>query len=223
MMLVSNFLFDLYFFASVVDPESGTLAWFARITAGLFVLLVGISLTLSFQKNREKFWIRNLFRGFKIFALGMAITFITKLAIGQDYVVFGILHLIGVGIIFSYPFLHSKWFSLFFGLTILSLTYVLGPVRVSYPWLVWLGVQYYGFQSVDYTPIVPWFGLMLVGIFLGNVLYPIGKGKFSKPEMANNSFLRLLVFCGQHSLIIYFVHQPLFWAGFYSFRIVGGS
>ena len=64
--------------------------------------------------------------------------------------------------------------------------------------------------TVDYVPIFPWFGVVLIGIYLGQ--------RFSL--LANNSALRnwqsqnlgsdMLILGGRYSLHIYMLHQPLF-------------
>lgn len=217
MMLVSNFIFDLFYFVGIFDPQAGFPAWFARATAGLFVLLVGVSLTLSYARPAaQRLGFRKyLRRGGEIFGLGMLITISTWLAVGREFVVFGILHLIGVGIILSYPFLRHRRLSLFCGLVIACAGFGAGRVIVSFPWLLWLGLQYQGFSSVDYTPLIPWLGLMLIGIFLGPYLASIGRSARRYPSLEHWRPARVLAGCGRHSLLIYFVHQPIFWAGFW--------
>ena len=223
MMLVSNFLFDLFYFAGFFNPQSGFPAGLARVTAGVFVLLAGVSLTLSYARPAaQRLGFRKyLQRGGGVFALGMLITLITRLVVGQEFVVFGILHLIGVGIILSYPFLRHRWLSLFCGLLITGAGFFTTKIVVVYPWLLWLGLQYQGFSSVDYTPLVPWFGLMLIGIFMGPSLASIGRSVWHGSSSEYRLPTKALVGCGRHSLLIYFVHQPIFWAGFWLwFRFV---
>lgn len=221
MMLASNFCFDLYYFYSLVHPESGWLAWFARATAGLFVFLVGVSLTLSLV-GIERVGRKLVRRGLFIFGLGMVISLCTRIAVGENFVVFGILHLIGVGIILSYPFLSFKWLNLLCGILVVAIGVSISGMRVDFPWLLFFGVQYSGFASVDYTPLAPWFGLMLVGIFCGKVVYPQGRPRFAVPAVAGSRPFRWLRFLGQHSLLLYFVHQPVFWAGFWLAGRMGG-
>ena len=111
MMLTSNFLFDLYLFSGCKWCYSGFWLYFARVTAGLFLLLVGISLTLSYSNLKEKSKVniirKYIKRGSRIFALGILITIITFVFIGDKFIRFGILHLIGIGIMLSIPFLNA--------------------------------------------------------------------------------------------------------------------
>lgn len=217
MMLVSNFLFDLFYFTAVLNPASGFPAWLARATAGLFVFLAGISLTLSYARPtaRRQGFSKYLRRGAGIFALGMLITLATRIAVGRQYVVFGILHLIGSGIIISYPFLKHRRLALPAGLLILTAAPFMGNLRLDSGWLLWLGIQNPGFVSVDYTPLVPWFGIMLIGIALGGFVTT------SPSPVPAKHFIRLLAVCGRHSLMIYFAHQPLLWTGFWIWQSLG--
>ena len=59
----------------------------------------------------------------------------------------------------------------------------------------------------DYRPLLPWFGVVLIGLFVGNVVYGSGRvplGKGAGPRLA-----RPLGVLGRWSLVIYLVHQPL--------------
>ncbi len=216
LMLVSNFLFDLFYFADIVDLQQGFAVWLARATAALFLLLVGVSLTLSYARpaaRRQGFW-KYFRRGSQVFALGMIITAVTRLVVGQDFVVFGILHLIGVGIVVTYPFLRHRTACLVGALVVMAAGFVVGTITVRYPWLLWLGLQYPEFSSVDYTPFVPWGGFILMGIFFGPFFGADGWVQQHTSKAVEWRLVSLLVVCGRRSLVVYFVHQPIFWVGF---------
>jgi uncharacterized membrane protein len=217
MMLVSNFVFDLSFFAYVDLSPSGAWSNFAKITAGSFLLLVGISLAISNTRPtaRQAGFVKVAKRGAKIFSLGLLISLATWFAVGVDYVVFGILHLIGSGVILAYPFLARPYLSLLTGLLIIAAGWLLKKITVSFSWLLWLGVQSEGFTSVDYTPLLPWFGLILLGVFLGSICFPEGRRKVVLPISADLLPIRLTSKLGTKSLVIYFIHQPILWSGFW--------
>ena len=84
-----------------------------------------------------------------------------------------------------------------------------GPI-----WLLPIGIHPAAFWSVDYTPVFPWLGVVLIGMALGDVLYPNGVRSFTLPRLPEN-VLAPLVFMGRHSLLIYLVHQPLILAVLY--------
>lgn len=209
MMLLSNFLLDLNIFSLCSYCYSGFWFYFARLTAILFLTLVGISLTLSYSRVSKPCFKKYLKRGTKIFCYGLLITLITFVFFNPAFVMFGILHLIGVSIILSYPLLSKRLISLILGLVIIFVGFFVQTMFFDFSWLFWLGLQYPGLFSVDYTPILPWFGFVLVGVFLGNVLYPKQKPRLGTSK---NPVLGFISFLGRNSLKIYFIHQPIFLA-----------
>jgi len=125
-------------------------------------------------------------------------------------VIFGILHLLGLGIVLAYPLLRvNEWFSLGVGLLLIGLGVYLNSLSVSYPWLIWLGLKQQGRSMVDYYPLLPWFGLSLLGVFTGRALYPQGVPRLALPNLSTTPPIRGLRFLGQHTLLIYLVHQPV--------------
>ena len=74
---------------------------------------------------------------------------------------------------------------------------------------IWLGLTPAGFSTVDYFPIFPWFGIVLVGMFVGNVLYKNYSRSFKLKDLSSKKEVKLLSFLGRHSLIIYLIHQPI--------------
>src|SRR5262245_25826637 len=116
LMVFFHFMWDLNFFQIYPLNIYGR-AWqsFARFIATLFLFVVGVSLTLSYNREVQQSGSTHLFgkyllRGAKIFGLGLVITVATYFFVGNSFVVFGILHLIGFSIVLAYPFLKlNKW------------------------------------------------------------------------------------------------------------------
>jgi uncharacterized membrane protein len=83
-----------------IGVRSGFWRLFQIATAGLFTILVGLSLTLSYNRAREvlpagSLWPKYLVRGAVVFTWGMIISLVTFALFGPDRAVyFGILHLI---------------------------------------------------------------------------------------------------------------------------------
>lgn len=215
LMVVSNFLFDLFFFAGQSQLQSGVLDWFARFIAGFFIVLAGISLTLSHARpdSQAAGFSKNLRRGLKLLGLGGLISGATWFAAGDQMVLFGVLHLIGAGVILAYPFLGRPRLSLVVGLLVLAASPFTREVRLDLPWLLWLGLQPHDYGSVDYAPLIPWFGWMLTGVFLGSVVYPGGEARWRITDYSQVRLCRALSWCGRRSLLIYFGHQPLLLTG----------
>jgi uncharacterized membrane protein len=215
-MVLYHFTWDLnYFGLFQANLLQGPWQWFARSIATLFIVVMGVSMTLSYTRESQRLGRKLLFgkyllRGGKIFGLGLIITVATYFFIGRGFVIFGILHLLGLSIILAYPFLHlNRWISLVIGLLIIGAGMYMDSLVVSFPWLIWLGVKQAGIYMVDFYPVLPWFGLALMGIFIGYTLYPQGIRRFFLPNLADILPLRGLRFLGRYSLLIYVIHQPI--------------
>jgi uncharacterized membrane protein len=81
-------------------------------------------------------------------------------------------------------------------------------ILVDFPWLLWLGLMPRGFWTMDYWPLLPWFGLFLVGMFCGKVLYPQGNRQFNIHEF-NDPVTSALTLPGRHPLVIYLAQWPV--------------
>ena len=210
MMVVYHLTYDLSAFGGyAIAATSGFWARFADATASLFLLLVGVSLAISHARSGEDRIGKYLLRGLRIFGYGMVLT-VVFLMFGMGIVAFGILHLIGVSIVLSYPFLNLRLANLVLGLLVFGVgLYVVAQNPVSEgPWLLPFGVAPEGWVMPDYRPLLPWFGVVLVGLGVGNAVYRGG----SRPRMLPQktpAVARPLLPLGRNSLFIYLVHQPI--------------
>ena len=216
MMIVFHLLYDLTYFGGCdLNLHYGFWLYFAYATATIFIFLVGVSLTLSFtrankiQNSGQKLYLKYLKRGLRIFSWGLIITLMTWIFLRDGFVLFGILHLIGISIILAYPFLKLRYWNLLLGIAFISLGIYLKNFTFGFLWLVWLGFMPDHFYTVDYFPIFPWFGVVLIGVFFGNLLYPDYTRKFNLCDLSNFNFIGLFCLLGRHSLIIYLIHQPI--------------
>jgi uncharacterized membrane protein len=215
-MILYHFSYDLAYFVGLFDVgffRSGIGLNIARIIGGTFIFLAGLSLTLSYrralasQPPGRTLFRKYLARGLRIFSYGLVVTLVTWIFTPEGIIVFGILHLIGVSIILAYPFLRLKLANVALGLVCILVGLYLHGLNADQPWLVWLGIRP-DFFMFDYWPVFPWFGVVLLGVFFGNWRYG------SEKERATHAAPRLpairsLAFLGRHSLLVYFVHQPI--------------
>jgi len=214
MMIAYHILFDLVYFGfTSTDLNAFPVLVFLYPISTLFLLLVGVSLTLSYNRVKQTFTKRQLrlkylIRGSSIFGLGLLITLVTWIYPHNGFIIFGILHCIGLSILLAYMFIRYRIAALFVGIVCISIGIVLRfLVTVDFPWLLWLGFVPHSFYTLDYFPLFPWFGVVLLGIFLGNSLYQNNTRKFKIADGSQFIGTRLLCFLGRHSLIIYLLHQ----------------
>jgi uncharacterized membrane protein len=223
MMIIYHIIYDLNYFSIVkIEMKSPLILTFLYPIGTLFLLLVGISLTLSYSRVKERLskkelWIKFLLRGLKIFSLGLVITVVSWWFIPEGVIVFGILHCIGICIILAFPFLQLQRKNFPIGIVLIGIGVYLRTLTFNFYWFFWLGFIPAGFFTIDYFPLLPWFGVVLVGIFVGNMLYPNYERSFKLKDLSNFLPVRFLGSLGRHSLVIYLVHQPVILGLIYSF------
>jgi len=210
MMITFHVLYLLNYFdihnTGVPGMPYGFWWWFPKVTAGTFIFVAGVSLTITY--SRVKRMSGFMLRGLKIFAWGMGITLLTWLVARDEYVRFGILHFFGIAFILAPFFLRFRFINLILGASLMAIgIYLLEQrVLVDFPWLLWL--MPYGFRTLDYWPLLPWFGLFLVGMFCGKILYPQGNRRFSIHEFSN-PVTSALTLPGRYPLVIYLAQWPI--------------
>ena len=208
-MLIVHFVYDLTELYRLVSWQPGdTFAWVQRWGGVLFLLLSGICVTLGRRSIR---------RGLIVFGCGLVCTAVTvgmyRLGLSGNgiQIYFGVLHCLGMCMILWPVFRRLPWWVLLpLGLGIIMTgLWVFEPMRVSYPWLLPLGIQPQGLITSDYFPLFPNLGFFLLGSALGKTLYR--RQQSLLPRVNDRNFLlRFLQLCGRQSLWIYLLHQPVF-------------
>lgn len=181
--------------------------WFytGRIAALLFMAMVGVVSAIIFnEKGAESAREINFKRGFRLLMIAMGITLASWIAFPEVTVWFGILHLMGASIILSIPLAGYKWLNLFLACLIILLGSLFDPLVVNIPFMIPFGLTPQGFASLDYYPLFPWAGVILIGIGSGNLLYK-KIVQIKSPQLWQKPFIYL----GKNSLWIYLIHIPL--------------
>lgn len=181
----------------------------------IFILLSGFCWSMGHRKWR---------RGLEVFAGGICITAVTLLFMPDERVLFGVLTCLGSCMLLM--ILAEEWLKrvpakagilvalgLFFVFRNVNEGY-LGFERVrllSLPegWYRTLGTAYLGFPaagfySTDYFSILPWFFLFAAGYFLYRIVNESGK-----ISCLQGKRVLWMEWLGQHSLLIYMLHQPV--------------
>lgn len=219
MMVIFHLMWDLKYFGFInFDLYAGFWGYFQIATAGLFLLLAGLVVSLSAQRHEKKYPLHFLKRGVFIFACGLLISAVTYIIFPKDFIYFGILHLIGVSIILSIPIARKKFIPLALAVLMIALPLLFNLQKVGIDFLVWVGLSVPA-PTFDFEPLIPWFGAFLFGIFIGNWLYAKGKRGFVLKEN-NSKPLKFLEFLGKNSLKIYLLHQIVLFGLVYAISLI---
>ncbi|MDO6717939.1 heparan-alpha-glucosaminide N-acetyltransferase [Psychrosphaera sp. 1_MG-2023] len=227
LMVIYHFCYDLYYF-NYIDTMFGKGYWipFRYVIVILFLSLVGVSLVLS--HNPKLRW-RNLIR--RSGQLGLAAFFVSVSSyfIAADKVtVFGIIHFILLATFLSLPFISRPKIALVLGVIVFFLGHYVQSQFFDPLYFHWLGMVETKRPALDYVPVFPWFGIVLIGIFFGHLIQNNNVvQKVFKTNLAEQFHLPMLTIfnslierAGQHSLIIYLVHQPILFGLFMAVELL---
>lgn len=197
LMVIYHVVFDLDFLR-IADIGLHELPWilFQRLIGTMFLLLVGVSLVLSDRRNPD--YMHHARRAAKLGIVALAITLVTWIYPHDGFIRFGIIHLIAVSALIAPLFLRLGPINIVIGIALIVSGLKINYTDIDYMfWLGWIRPDYMAF---DHYPLVPWFGVVLIGLELGN---RIDSWKRRVPVS------RLLSYLGRNSLSIYLAHQPV--------------
>jgi uncharacterized membrane protein len=204
-MVAFHFTFDLALFGVIPSDTMSQPFWyyFARMIAGSFLFLSGVSLWLAHGQSIRwrAFWTR-----FAKVACGAVLVSLASIwFVPGGTILFGILHAIAATSLLGLIALRLPWpVTLAMALAIFAAAW--GPRFAVFDplWLVWTGLAESRPMMGDYVPLVPWAAPALAGIALAKAVRVD-----QWPGQPAAGPLQLLSFPGRHSLLIYLIHQPV--------------
>jgi uncharacterized membrane protein len=170
--------------------------------------MVGFSLVLAHGPKIR--WRAFLGRLGLVSGAAAAITAATFFAFPDSFIFFGILHHIALASLLALPFLRSPIPVVLgaAGLTLAAPALLAGPMFDAPP-LAFLGLGTTTPATNDFVPVLPWFGLVLAGVWAARVLLPRLRTRAPGRWQAQGRPSRVLAWAGRHSLLVYLVHQPV--------------
>ena len=195
LMVIFHVAFDLNSFGFVSIDFIENAFWFSfpRFIVTLFLLCVGMGLALAHKEGIRWAAVRRRF--YKIGGWALVITIITYFLFRENFVYFGILHCIATTSVVGVFFVRLPRLSLVVGIILVVSNFVFQSTLV--PMSKWLNVS-----PMDYIPFYPWFGVVLLGIYLESV-------NFHRIPIKRSFLTRPFEVMGKHSLKIYLLHRPI--------------
>jgi uncharacterized membrane protein len=205
MMVFFHLFFDLDNFGFVsIDYKVDTF-WNMqpKIIIAIFLLSVGMSLRIVHGKGIKwrSFWKRF----FKLAILALIISGVTYQVFPGRWVYMGIIHNIAITSLIGLLFLKIPRIS---GAVGAAIIFPSAFYDYTYPFIS------LSTRAVDHVAILPWGGFVLIGILLHEL-------NFHKIKIKNYRGKKVILFLGQQSLPIYFIHQMiLFPLCYLAFKLV---
>ena len=227
LMFIYHFNFDLDYYQFIQIDFHNNPWWlnFRTLIVTLFLWLVGVSLWLATQKglNTKSFTKRQLL----LFAASILVSISSYITFPNSYIFFGILHFIFIASLIGLLFVRLYYVNLLLGLALLFIGNVYSNSLFNHSALQWVGLMPQKPLTEDFVPFLPWFGVVLLGLFSGAFIFKhrtinalssrvIHWGEshaqsHSQIHSQIHSKSQKFICCmGRHSLILYLIHQPIF-------------
>jgi len=208
-MIVYHFIYDLNHFgwlALRMTRDQPWLGWRTMIVSQ-FLLLVGVSLVLRLAKKPgwRDFWLRCA----QVAAAAALVSAGSWLMFGSRFIYIGILHFIAIALIAARLLAPLREFNFVLAVAaFLAWLLLRDPAWNDFPAHV-LGFVTEKPRTEDYVPLFPWLAVVCAGLGLGSLWQRRGFALSPLWQRVNDNPPRLLVLCGNWSLTVYLVHQPL--------------
>lgn len=195
LMIIYHIMVDLNMFFNVnIQFNKMPLRLVGLLSALLFIFISGICSTLS--RNNVK-------NGIKVFLFGMILTVFTLIFFKEDVIVFGILHLLGFSIFISRYLNNLRTIYIFIiSIFVFIVSLYINQININNNMFAPLGIVSHNFTTLDFYPILPYWGVFLLGSAFGKIVYK------EKRSIIKLPYSQLISRMGKNSLLIYLIHQP---------------
>lgn len=170
----------------------------------LFLLCAGAGQAVAAHQGQT--WPRFWRRWGQVAGCALLVSAGSYLMFHDRFIYFGVLH--GMAVMLLVARRASKWGAWLLGIGIVALAL---PTLVQHPFFDsrltnWTGLITHKPQTEDYVPVLPWIGVMFIGLVVTQWLLAHRPTLLTKPIPRA---LRPLAFLGRWSLTFYMLHQPI--------------
>jgi uncharacterized membrane protein len=170
--------------------------YIGKISAILFILISGI--VVAFGKF-------NLKRFLLLAGVALAISGVSYLYNDQYFIKFGIIHFFALSSLLAVAFKYmNKYILLIIWIVIIRAWPWISTIGTSSDYLFFLWTVSKWFQSADFYPLIPRFGVYLLGMWISKIFYA------KRTNLCWKTFnVWPINFVGRNTLLIYIIHQPI--------------
>lgn len=233
-MLFFHTLAILVIFHIIIETPT-FLAYYNTYVIGTaaFVIIAGVAMILRHERMHgstdKAYYVALVSKAGILIAIACCITILTWIGANvflheNMFIGFGFLHMLGLSMLIAIPFLRFKKWNLIFALIIIWIGNFVIPYINGPDWLFVIGFASPEFlsMSIEYFPIFPWLGALLLGIGLGNVFYPNGVRGFKMKEVGKIGKFFSKLGNGRVTLFIYLIHVPVIFIALWIFSAITG-
>jgi uncharacterized membrane protein len=189
-----------------VDPF-----WTLQRTAivSLFLFCAGMGQGLA--HGQQLGWRRFLSRWWRIVACAALVSAGSWWMFPRSWISFGVLHGMAAMLLLTrglLPLRPPAWLLGSLALVCLALPWCWRDAWFDSRWTNWIGLVTHKPVTEDYVPVLPWFGVMLIGLLAGRWWSQARPGRRFGPVLSSLP-LRGLALLGRWPLSYYMVHQPV--------------
>jgi uncharacterized membrane protein len=197
-----------YRLVSPILPFSPPMRLLSHTVASAFLALVGVSLALA---HRDRLNLPAFGKRFGVIAGAAAlVTLGSSLFAPGAAIWFGILHCIAAASLLALPFVEAPAaVTLAAGTAAIALPFFVQSTLFDPPALLWLGLGVAVPNTLDWRPLLPWAGVVLIGLGVARVPGVLPWLASPRRWRAESAAARSIAFAGRHSLAVYLVHQPI--------------
>ncbi len=221
-MAIFHFCFDLNYYRLISPPQNFYVDpfWTLQRTCivSLFLLCAGMGQAVAWQAGQS--WHRFWRRWAQVAGCAVLVSIGSSFMFPRSWISFGVLHGIAVMLIlcrFAAPLRGWLW-----PLGALALAL---PRLVQHPffdarWTSWVGLVTRKPVTEDWVPVLPWLGVMLWGLALGQWVL------LNRPHWLQGRLpaaLQPMAVLGRWSLSFYMLHQPLLIGGILAYLALRGA
>jgi uncharacterized membrane protein len=208
LMAIYHFCFDLNNFGVLHERMNDDEFWlnFRAVIMTSFMGLVGVGLYLgSVRYSQKKFWTRLA----RVAGCAALVSISTYFLFGDRWTFFGVLHFVVFATLLGPFLIRVPVVCALAGAAIVALPLYYRDLFYFQPGWILTGLSPIKPMTEDFSPLAPWLGVVMLGIFVGYVSrkWLARMATFEVPPLSK---------LGHHSLVFYMTHQlvlfPIAWA-----------
>jgi uncharacterized membrane protein len=166
------------------NTDSGLLYLCAKLAHATFIIASGMNLAISTSgKSSDEYIPKKVKRGLYLLAVGLIISYLTKMEFGDSYVKFGIMHFMGIATILSAFVMKVPVLTYVVSAGILLIHILLKTPSIKSkffqvceknPFMCFIsGIMNLKYDSLDHFSLIPYLGYFLLGSAIAFTCYKI--------------------------------------------------